>query len=112
LTWKATGQKRAKQTRDGEEVEDRIYNQKDFDRRLDDDGCEIISKQNQNREIPVINGEISGAGHKVSLSERLESRRTSVHRNSSADTSKIGRFSLTYEATAVKGLIDERDIAR
>ena len=33
-TWRATGPRRARLDRDGNEIEDRIYNQKDFDRTL------------------------------------------------------------------------------
>jgi type I restriction enzyme R subunit len=45
-TWKATGPRRARLDRDGEEVEDRIYNTKDFDRTLVlDDRTKLTAKK-------------------------------------------------------------------
>ena len=45
-TWKATGPEPGKLDRDGNEVEDRIYNQKDFDRTLVlDDRTKLVAKK-------------------------------------------------------------------
>ena len=45
-TWKATGPRKGQLDRDGEEVEDRIYNTKDFDRTLVlDDRTKLVAKK-------------------------------------------------------------------